>query len=411
MTTETIEEIREETIRELERIRGEVRVAKEELRAKFDYYFKLLREKHLEMFAKLDEVVRVAETHVEDRQVKLNQLKLTKAEVLYNLQHNELNETLINVSRELDEKMRELEATVDWIPSVWVKWRDEWFECRMDELCCLCESVSYKNKHSPVWSGVTKGGGQMEICNPAGLSIDRDTGNIFVCDYLSARIQVFNKKGYYLRTIEPKGMTLPSSITTSLHHIFISCEYPHSIYKLDKLSGDILYSVQTDCAMSGLSVETETMYIGMYATNEIAHFCIEDLRLVNMTALNSLHITQDTTVIGLELAPSLFIVLFKGCKYPVQSFSRDGKLINFIVSQEQLISGEYFCIDRHINIIISDTGAHNVKVFNKEGQLTITIGQKGTGLGEFKGPRGICINKEGLIVIVDSKESRKLQFF
>ena len=413
MATEIVAEMRGETARELERIRGEVVLAKDELRLRFECYFEVLRAKHLELVAQLDEVVRVAETQLEERQVKLNQLRITKAEVSHNLQHNELNETLANVSRELDEKIRGLEATVDRIPSVWLEWCDGWLESGMAGLCRLCEGVSYVNGHNPVWSGVDKGDGQMEIYTPYGLSIDRDTGDIFVCDFGADRIQVFGKEGNYLRTIKPQGMSRPISIAVSLHHLFVSCIAPRSICKLDKVSGDILCRVKTEYYMHGLSVETDTdtLYAGMYDTNSISHYSVEDLRTVDTTPLNSPHITWGTELFDLKLVSSLFIVLFCGCTYPVQSFSRDGNLVRLIVSHEQLIGAFYFCLDRNMNIIISNTGAHNVKVFDREGQLVATIGRKGTGPGEFSSPHGIDINKEGLIVVVDYKQSHKLQFF
>ena len=411
MATEIVAEMREETARELERIRGEVVVAKEELRVRFEYYFQMLRGKHLEMVAQLDEVVRVAETQVEERQVKLNQLRITKAEVSHNLQHNELNETLANMTRELDEKIRGLETTVDPIPSVWLEWCDGWLEGGMAGLCRLCEGVSYVNRRNPVWSGVNKGIVQREIFTPCGLSIGSDNGDIFMCDLGADRIQLFSKEGNYLRTIKPQGMIQPSSITVSLHHLFVSCEYPNRIYKLDKVSGDILCCVEIDYDMYGLSVDTDTLYAGMFETNSIYHLSVEDLRSVDTTPLNSPHITQETKLIDLKLVPSLFIVLFLDCTYPVQSFSRDGDLIRLIVSQEQLASAFSFCLDRNMNIIISDYRAHNVKVFDREGQLVATIGHEGTGPGELCQPRGIDINKEGLIVVVDLKDSHKLQFF
>ena len=411
MATEIVAEMRGETARELERIRGEVVVAKEELRVRFECYFQVLRGKHLELVAQLDEVVRVAETQVEDRQVKLNQLRITKAEVSHNLQHNELNETLANVSRELEEKIRGLEATVDQIPSVWLEWCDGWLEGGMAGLCRLCEGVSYVNRHNPVWSGVNRGDGQMKIYAPTGLSIDRDNGDIFVCDFVVNNIRVFGKEANYSRTIKPQGMPNPSSIAVSLHHLFVSCYYPFSIYKLDKVSGDILCYVKTGYIMYALSVDTDTLYAGVSEINSISHLSVEDLRSVGRTPLNSPHITQETRLIDLKLVSSLFIVLFHDCTHPVQSFSRDGNLIHLIVSQEQLVRADYFCLDRDMNIIISDYGAHNVKVFDREGQLVATIGHEGTGPGEFSSPRGIDINKEGLIVVVDRKFSHMLQFF
>ena len=401
--------MREETARELERLREEVLVAKEELRVRFEYYFQLLRGKHLELVAQLDEVVRVAETQVEDGQVKLNQLKVTKADVSHNLQHNELNETRIHVSRELDEEIRGLEATVDRIPSVWLEWHDGWLESDIVGLCRLCECVSYNKIHNLVWSGVKKGEGQMEISNPSGLSIDRDNGNIFAC--CDNRIQVFSKEGNYLRTITPQRISRSNCINVSPHYLFVSCDYQDSLYKLDKVSGDILCHVRTGYLIHGLSVDTDTLYAGMFDTISISHLSVEDLKSLDMTPLNSPHITEDTWLYDLKLAPSLFIVLLYECPYPVQSFSRDGNLMHLIVSQEQLICPMYFCLDRHMNIIISDFRAHNVKVFSRDGQLVATIGHEGTGPGEFQNPQGIDINKEGLVVVVDRKDSHKLQFF
>ena len=403
-------EIVADAARELERVRGEVMSAKEELRVRFGHYFQMLRDKHLELVAQLDEVVRVAETQVEERQVKLNQLMITKAEVSHNLQHNELSETLANMTRELDEKIRGLEATVDQIPSVWLEWCDGWLESGMAGLCRLCEGVSYVNRQNPVWSGVNKGIGEMEILGPFGLSIDRDNGDIFVCGFAS-KIQVFSKEGDHSRTIKPQEMTCPIFITVSLHHLFVSCNFPNSIYKLDKVSGHIQCCVITDDGMRGLSFDTDTLYAVMFGCNHIYHFSFEDLKFVAVTPLNSPHITKETNLFDLKLVPSLFIVLFLECTYPVQSFSRDGELVRLIVSHEQLIGAEYFCLDRNMNIIISDTGAHNVKVFNGEGQLVATIGREGTGPGEFCQPRGIDINKEGRIVVVDNKNSHKLQLF
>ena len=405
MATAFVADMRGETARELERIRGEVALAKEELRVRFEGYFQMLRDKHLELVALLDEVV-----HVAERQKKLNQLQVAKAEMSHALQHNELNETLMNVSRELDEKIRGLEANVDRIPSVWLEWHDGWLEGGMAGLCRLCEGVSYVNRHNPVWSGVHKGKGQMETY-PYDLSIDRENGDIFVCDYYADRIQVFSKEGNYSRTIEPQGMSRPNSITVSFHHLFVSCDFPQRIYKLDKVSGDILCRVETDIVTFGLSADTDTLYAGMYGANSISHLSVEDLGSVRITPLNSPHITEDTRLWDIRLAPSLFIVLFRECPYPVQSFSRDGTLMHSIVSQEQLVRANHFCLDRHMNVIISDTFADNIKVFNREGQLVATIGQEGTEPGQFQFPTGIAINREGLIVASDDKKSYKLQFF
>ena len=99
-----------------------------------------------------------------------------------------------------------------------------------------------------------------------GLSIDRDNGDYSgVC-----------KEGNYSRTMKPQGVTRPTPIAISLHHLFVICNYQHSIYKLDKVSGDILFRDETNYYIRGLSIDTDTLYAGMY---ELIAYLISVLRI------------------------------------------------------------------------------------------------------------------------------------
>ena len=89
----------------------------------------------------------------------------------------------------------------------------------------------------------------------------------------------------------------------------------------------------------------------------------------------------------------------------------DGSWVTKSDPWSTLIAGSYLCVDRHFNIIVSDWGAHNLKIFSMEGHLLTNIGQKGDGPGNFYRPHGIDVDKDGRIVVVDHKESHKLQFF
>ena len=106
MATKLETGMREETAKELERVRKEVLMAKQELHDRFEQYFCVLRDKLLEMEAQLDEVVRVAETQAMDTQTQLNQLRITEAEVSQNLVHNKLKKTLGDLSRNLKKKIQ-----------------------------------------------------------------------------------------------------------------------------------------------------------------------------------------------------------------------------------------------------------------------------------------------------------------
>ncbi|KAI6662002.1 hypothetical protein LOD99_9589 [Oopsacas minuta] len=390
--------MQEETARELERLRREVLMAKEELRARFQFYFRVLREKHLEVEAQLDEVVCVTDAKVVDRQNKLDQLRITKAEVTQNLVYNELNVNLVDVSRELDNEIQGLEAIIDRVSSVWLEWHDGWLEGGMAALCRVVEGVSCVNRHKPVWSGIMYGEGSDEILAPLCLSIDRSNGDIYVCDYLLGRIQVFCNDGSYTRTVKLQGISFPSDIVVTPHQLFVKCLLPDGIYKLEKVSGEIMCKVETEYSISCISADVDTLYTGMREVNHIAHHSLEDLSIIKITVLNSPHLTQDTRLRRLRTTPSLFVVLFK-CDSLIQSFSRDGNIFQVIASQELLTNPSHICLDRHQNIVVSDMGAHNIKVISIEGHIVTTIGHEGTGPGEFYKHLGIDILTRRVVLL------------
>ena len=402
--------IREEKTRESERIRREVLTAKMELAKRFEYYHRLLSEKHLKMEAHLDEVVHVAEEQMKNRQTKITQLRNTITGMPGFLKHNELNEELEETIRVFEKKIRVLEAIVDEIPSVWLEWRDERLVDAMVDLCRVCEGVSYVNRHNPVWSGVNSGRGQNEILDPSSLSIDKYSGNVYVCDHRVKSIQVFGKEGIHQKTIRLQELSFPTAINVTPRQLFVSCTLPDRIYKVDKVSETILCSVETKYKMSGLSADRNTLYTGMY-NDKISHFRLDDLTPIEVTPLKSPHITQTTQLRDLQTPPSLFIVLFGNCNHPIQTFARNGNLKQVIASQNQLNDAFYLCVDMCLNIIVSDWGAHAVKIFSIEGHHLTTIGQGGEGPGKFYNPRGIDVDMENRIVVVDMKASHLLQFF
>ncbi len=57
-------------------------------------------------------------------------------------------------------------------------------------------------------------------------------------------------------------------------------------------------------------------------------------------------------------------------------------------------------------IYVTDTWAHNIKVFNIKGDLVRTFGGRGNGHGDFNFPTNIFIDNQGLIYVTDSMNFR-----
>ena len=64
--------------------------------------------------------------------------------------------------------------------------------------------------------------------------------------------------------------------------------------------------------------------------------------------------------------------------------------------------GEYF--------IVSDSGEHCIKVFNREGHFQYKFGQQGNGDGEFNSPRFLSVTQSKHLLVCDYKNHRMQVF-
>jgi RHS repeat-associated protein len=62
--------------------------------------------------------------------------------------------------------------------------------------------------------------------------------------------------------------------------------------------------------------------------------------------------------------------------------------------------------DQHNNVIVADTGNSRIEKFNEKGEYQATWGSSGTGNGQFKEPRGISVAPNGSIWIADLLNNR-----
>lgn len=71
-------------------------------------------------------------------------------------------------------------------------------------------------------------------------------------------------------------------------------------------------------------------------------------------------------------------------------------------AKDKLFSPTNLAIDSQGYLVVSDTGAFTVRVYDLEGNLITSIGQQGVAPGLFARPKGIAVDREGLIYVVDA---------
>lgn len=68
------------------------------------------------------------------------------------------------------------------------------------------------------------------------------------------------------------------------------------------------------------------------------------------------------------------------------------------------------CVNKEGNILVADRRNNRIQIFNRNGEFQTTFGTKGTGPGEFDLPAGITTDSCGRIVVID-KDNHRVQIF
>ena len=124
----------------------------------------------------------------------------------------------------------------------------------------------------------------------------------------------------------------------------------------------------------------------------------------------------------IKLTPQDIVVLTEGNPC-IQFYDCSHQLIREIITQgegNQVINPLYFCLDRELNILVTDFSAGStyseysidiVLIFSNRGELLYKLGKRGKGRGDFISPTGIVTDREGRIIVVSRNPEHCIQLF
>ena len=97
-------------------------------------------------------------------------------------------------------------------------------------------------------------------------------------------------------------------------------------------------------------------------------------------------------------------------RHSVSIHLSDGKTVRQFGSQgsgnEQFHWPRYVTVDHHDRIIVADSSNHCVKVFDPTGQFIFKFGSLGNSDGQMKHPRGVCVDPQDNILVADQDNDR-----
>lgn len=108
--------------------------------------------------------------------------------------------------------------------------------------------------------------------------------------------------------------------------------------------------------------------------------------------------------VGQSIPGSSIHVTLKAAYVPSTSFGFDGQ------GDGQVSRPWGLCVDKDGNVIVADRRNNRVQVFYTDGSCKLMFGEKGSGNGQFDLPAGISTDPQNRIVVVD-KDNHRIQIF
>ena len=392
----------EEMERQLVELVEQVEREKEKTRDTFQQLHSLLVVREGALMRELDEVVVEARQELKEKREVLQELQEARESAEQKLKKNILKDVLKKHLRNLEDEIRELSKplSVTWVE---VEWKREQLEQSIVEVSKVVKkkerpfrTEDYSLKLRPVW--YHEGTASSVIEYPQQLAIHTESGNIFVADSNTNKIQVFDNTGHYLYHIptppEPTGLCLSDEF------IFVTTD-EDELLKIQISNKTVIKSVRTDnSGFCGIDI-SNNIYVCEFRNLSVSVFDT-NLNLLNRIPLKSPHFTSNTLTVSIRLHENNMFVMFVESHYRLQLFSQDGQLIRGVIPSSDIAYSFFFSLDRIGNIIVADCSGNEIKIFSNSGRLlhsisndTLTEDQK------LCSPKGISVDKQNNIVVAN----------
>ena len=256
-----------------------------------------------------------------------------------------------------------------------------------------------------------KGNGINQLNLPHGVTVDKNSRNIYIADTYNNCVKVFDSTGKYLFKFgDNKGegkMDWPLSVAICGDRILISqgnsCILNYQldwkfISKIGKHgNGELEFIWPT-----GLTIDESngSIYVSDWYNNRI-QILSHVFRFISQFG-------KDILKYALKVKLSKEYIFVLDVSNPcLHLFNYNHILQKSVISRGkgmELIYPWYFFIDQTDNILISDYGSNSIRIFNKEVQLIHKICVS-------PNPLGITVDKIGRVIVVCHSENNCLQIF
>ena len=375
----------------------------------FDRLVSCLNERRMELVTKYREI----QARPADRARMQRELLDLKADTEQRIRMNLLRETQSKILAELEQKLEEVRAP---LPDTRVKFLSDTIRLER-EIAGVGEIIEEGASVVPQYDRIRcvvavgkQGTDPGELSFPHGVAIDENTGYIYVTEVFGSGVSVFSETGDFLKTFSHQGMILPCGITLHRDNIYVTDFMSDSVFHF-KMEQQIRH-VATFGSGKGSSDEQLNTPRGLTVSTDgdvfVADCNNHRIKILDQSLRFKRHVTHQSmkNPRDVKLTRDELYVLCNSSPC-VLVLSHAGEMTRSLVTRGdgmQVSDADFFCLDAEQNLLISDYGAHDVKIFSKDGTNLHTVGQEGHEIGMLYLPKGIALTKDlNLVIVSDNK--------
>ena len=206
---------------------------------------------------------------------------------------------------------------------------------------------------------------------PHGVAVDGE-GNILVADCYNHRIQKFTAKGQFLTAVGTKG------------------------------SGPLQFNCIKDIAISTVNDE---VYVVDEENNRV-QVLKSDLTFCRYIGKRGKERGELLRPCGIACDSTGNVYVADSWNNRIQVFTPKGRCLRIFGEDKMILNPVCIAIDVKDKVYISDNRNHCVSVLTSEGKFVSSFGGKGKKEGEFLHPRGVVVDRSGVVYVCDSGNCR-----
>lgn len=412
-----------------------VHLRRKEIVDMFDNLNKVVNKKLENYLFQLDEIHAL---HKQDIIIKIKQhddLKKSKSHLEQaNIQ------TLISTVNHIDEELKKIESQIEEMKDIKCTSNMSSFEEAINDVLLIehyelnssyCPSpvvksdptssiVRAKQEYSTL-QNVSPGIDLPQINTPNAIVVDKQTGVLYIADRGNHCILAFTDSGECISIIKDPELRNPNRLSITDRYIYVTCLIDGQKKGNKLISSHLIKIDKIDhCPITILKLEERLLRIcpygaGIIVTDYVTHyarFYDSAMRLLSANKFVSPYFDNNTKIYDITLFNGELYLLSQGLRFPVQIFSIACEIMKCVQLSIPLAGAYYFCIDpNQLRIIISDTEANQIKVFNLAGECLCIVGPEGDISHDIVSPRGIDIDSNGAIFVCDMKEVNSIRLF